>query len=409
LAPAPVGRGNPQDTAEHRSGGRYLSFGEVALSPFIPGFSPANVTELERHLQKIWSFGANIIVGWQIGALGLKVLYLPSYALARAAQAHPDLLSSERNLNTDADAHRLSKIGAQTASVALSFNVPPDDKVRHHINLFIRKFSITHCRFRCVSLFDIVNFSKYNHFDQITLITMLSHNLNVAARQCNRLGLPIELAMTTTGDGFYVWNNKRGIPADIALYTATMLALIYNNAALNIAETAAVPTLRCCVHFGRHFEYYQPRGDGGDSQGYIVGDVTIELARMMAMAMPNQILIGNYTARHDKWNAYEKHGIVDTETFMLAAQEGLKRLVGLRIPGGRIAGIRSYLTGDETLPGAFTIKTYSVLDKHAVEHPCFNAKLNFTDDAGNDIYMGCMDSDLANFGADRRRTEKQTA
>ena len=89
--------------------------------------------------------------------------------------------------------------------------------MKHHINLFIRRFSITHCWFRCVSLFDVVKFSKYNHFDQITLITMLSHNLKIAARQCNRIDLPIELAVTTTGDGFYVWNNRRGIQADIAL------------------------------------------------------------------------------------------------------------------------------------------------------------------------------------------------
>ena len=69
---------------------------EVALLKLIPGFSAANVTELERHLQQIWAFGANIIVDWQIGALGLKVLYLPSYALAKAAQIRPDLLSGDR-------------------------------------------------------------------------------------------------------------------------------------------------------------------------------------------------------------------------------------------------------------------------------------------------------------------------
>ncbi len=379
------------------------------MSQVIPDFSSANISELERHLRKIWAFGANVIVGWRIGALGLKILYLPSYALAKAAQAYPDLLSGDRNLKSDAEAHRLAKIGARTASVSLSFNVPRDEKVIFHINRFIRKFSITHCRFRCVSLFDIVQFSKYDHFDQITLITMLSHNLHFAAERCNRLGLPIELAMTTTGDGFYVWNNRRGIEADISLYTTTMLALIYNNAALNIAETAAVPTLRCCVHFGRHFEYYQPRGDRSDSQGFIVGDVTIELARMMAMAMPNQILLGTYSRKHDKWHAYADRGIVDTESFVTAAQEGLKKLIGLPIPGGTIATIRSYLTGDETMPGAFTVKTYRVVDKHALEYPCFNAKLNFTDSAGNDVYIGCMDGDLAGFGADRRRTEQPPA
>ena len=32
-----------------------------------------------------------------------------------------------------------------------------------------------------------------------------------------------------------------------------------------------------------------------------------------------------------------------------------------------------------------------------ITHACFNAKLNFTDGDGNDVYIGCMDSDLEGF------------
>lgn len=375
------------------------------MAQIIPGFSRANVKELERGLHKIWSLGANVIVGWQVGAYGLKVLHLSSYALARAAETHPDLLAGDRYLGSGASAQRLAGLGAKTTSLALSFDVPTDDNVILSINRFIRRFSITHCPLRCVSLFDIVDFSKYSHFDQITLITMLAHHLYVAARQCNRLGLPVKLAMTTTGDGFYVWNGKQGLDADVASYTVAMLALIYNNAALNIAANAAVPTLRCAIHFGSHFEYYQPHGDGGASQGFIVGDVTIELARMMSVALPNQILIGRFGGAGGEESPYADRGVTDTATFMTAARKGLGKLANLRIPGGRIAAIRCYLTGEQQGAGRFTVKSYRVIGKHDLEYPCFNAKLNFTDSGGNEIYIGCMDAELSGFAEDASAAE----
>ena len=101
---------------------------EAALFQLIPGFSAANVTELERHLQQIWAFGANIIVGWQIGALGLKVLYLPSYALAKAAQIRPDLLSGDPSTPHYAAAYEhysrpKNSIDAQTGQMT---SVTPD-------------------------------------------------------------------------------------------------------------------------------------------------------------------------------------------------------------------------------------------------------------------------------------------
>ena len=356
----------------------------------VAHFPPANASELERSLRKIWRHGANVIVGWYAGAHGLKILHLPSYALSRASALCPDILAPDKSV-TEAGLHRLTDIGARVANVRLSFDVPRDEKVIAALNRFIRKFSITRCECRCVSLFDIVNFSAYEPFDQITLITMLSHHIDVAAEQCNRLGLAVDICMTTTGDGFYVWNGRQGLGPDIALYTVTMLALIYNYAALNVAEKAAVPTLRCCVNFGGHFEYTQQRGGGGDGQSFIVGDVTVELARMMSVARPDQILIGSHS------RAVETGRRVDTPGFMTLAQAGLDKLPGLQVPGGKIAAIRSYLTGARDTGDRFTVKQYSVIDKHDISHACFNAKLNFTDGDGNDVYIGCMDQDLEGF------------
>ena len=361
----------------------------------IPGpqFSAANATELDRSLRKIWRHGANVIIGWHVAANGLKILYLPSYALSTVAASEADILRPDKCMTTEADYHRMANLGAKTESVPLSFDIPRDDNAADAVNRFIRKFSITRCGCRCVSLFDVVNFSRYEPFDQITLITMLSHHINVAAETCNRLGLPVDICTTTTGDGFYVWNENEGLGADVALYTVSMLALIYNYAARTAAKTAVVPTLRCCVHLGAHFQYSQQQNGSGASQSFIVGDVTVELARMMAAALPNQILIGSHSRTVDGDRT------IDTPMFVEVAQAGLEKLIGLPVPGGKIEAVKSYLTGERVDSDRFTIKKYSVVDKHAFEHACFNAKLNITDGAGNNVYIGCLDEDLEGFAA----------
>ena len=47
----------------------------------------------------------------------------------------------------------------------------------------------------------------------------------------------------------------------------------------------------------------------------------------------------------------------------------------------------------------YTVKQYSVVDKHDFRHGCFNAKLNVTDRSGSEVYMGCLDRDLDGFTA----------
>ncbi len=355
--------------------------------------SAANVGELERSIGKIFAHGANLVIGWHLAAHGIKVLHLPSYALSATPGFSTESLKPSKFVKTEAEFHRLSNIGARVSSIPLSFDVAHDAKMIAAIDHVIRKFSITHHPWRCISLFDIVGFSKYEPFDKITLITMLSHHILVAAEKCRQLELPVEVSMTTTGDGFYVWNDRVGFGADVALYTVTMLALIYNYAALGVARNAAVPNLRCCVSFGEHYEYFQHRTDARDPLCFIVGDVTIELARMMTAAVDNQILVGSHRRR-------AKDGrIIDTQRFIRLAQSGLDRLVGMQIPGGEIAGIKSYLTGERVMDDNYTVKRYDVVDKHDFHHACFNAKLNVTDRSGSEVYIGCLDRDLEGFSA----------
>ncbi len=355
--------------------------------------SAANVGELERSLKKIFVHGANLIVGWHLAAHGIKVLHLPSYALSATPGFSAESLQPSKFVRTEAEFHRLSNIGAKVSSIPLSFDVPREANMIAAIDRVMRRYSIAHYPWRCISLFDMVGFSKYDPFDKITLITMLSHHITVAAEKCRQLELPVEVSMTTTGDGFYVWNDHVGFGADVALYTVTMLTLIYNYAALGVARNAAVPNLRCCVGFGEHYEYFQHRANARDPLCFIVGDVTIELARMMSAAADNQILIGSHR------RPAKSGRIIDTPGFVKLAQSGLDRLIGVQVPGGEIAGIKSYLTGERSMDDDYTVKQYSVVDKHDRRHTCFNAKLNVTDASGREVHIGCPDRDLDGFAA----------
>jgi hypothetical protein len=49
-----------------------------------------------------------------------------------------------------------------------------------------------------------------------------------------------------------------------------------------------VPRLRACFHVGSHYEFYQSEGLNPTSFSYLVGQVTIELARMIEARQPGR-------------------------------------------------------------------------------------------------------------------------
>ena len=357
--------------------------------------------ELDSGLRKIWSLGANVIVGWRFLPSGIKLAHLPSYDLPWVAKKHPTLLRPNRYLETEAEFAALADTGCRISSLTLLNKYGVDRQSIAAINDLVRRYSVTHTECRAVALFDIVSFSLYSPFEQISHVNVLSHYIRLAAGRCRSLDMPIDLTMTTTGDGFYVWNNETGLMADFALYCATMLALAYTNAAQALARTESVPRLRCCLHIGSHYEYYQATAGSTNDGSFIVGDVTIELARLIGAAYTNQLLIGNFTRSLDDAGPVVRDAIgvssIDTLSFMALAQGGFAKLVGLPIPGGKITGVKVYLTGPRVSERTFTIKKYYVTDKHGLDHSCYNAKFNVTISEQRPIFFGLLDHELAKF------------
>src|SRR5690606_7465362 len=122
------------------------------------------------------------------------------------------------------------------------------------------------------------------------------------------------------------------------------------------AERNTVPRLRAGFHIGSSYEFHQSEGLNPTLYHYIVGDVTVELARMIDYALPHQILVGDFTARLGDSDA----GGVDAPEFVAQATGALSQLKGLELSGERVDSIKSYLTGTRLNSGEFTVRRITV-------------------------------------------------
>jgi hypothetical protein len=332
---------------------------------------------------------------------GLEIFYLPSFDLPKVAGIEAELLQPDRQINSDKKAEALMRAGCKVSKLSLSYQLGREQNTLSYINSLVRKITVTYYPCRAVALFDMVSFSIHSPFQQITQISVLSHYIKLAALRCKNLGMPIEVCMTTTGDGFYVWNEYEGIAADIALYNATLLALTYNYVARDLATTQSVPRLRCVLHFGSHYEYYQTSGSNPQGSPFIVGDVTVNAARLISQALTNQLLIGSYSrnidAGKEELNQIVGLTTLDTPSFMALAQSETGKMVELPIPGGKIKKIRTYLTGPRVSDNSFAIRKYYITDKHGLDHGCYNAQLTVTSSTGDHVSFGLLDKDLEKF------------
>ena len=365
---------------------------DVALA--VPGHKA-----VDSELRKIWGLGSNVIIGWRALPFGLDVLYLPSYELPRVAKLYDDILRANRHIESPERFQALVTAGCRAKEIKIDARLGRDDNSVDAINKLIRAYTVSHIPCRAVCLFDMVSFSLYSPFEQITQISLLSHYIKLASMRCQRLNMPMDLCSTTTGDGFYVWNRNEGLMADVALYCTAMLALGYVYAARAVAKTEAVPRLRCGLHWGSHYEYY----GGSASDVFIVGEVTIELARIISTAQSGQLLIGSYLRdlTESEPQVVQEFGIysLDTANFMALAQGQLARLADVPVPGGKIESFNVFLTGPSVSEDTYSIRKYYVTDKHGLEHPCYNARLNMKSSSGEIISFGLLDRDLGKFKA----------
>ena len=371
----------------------------------------SNLVHLERCLHTEWSLGQNSILSWCPLDEGILILVVPHYAIAEytAAPANDstmpqkvsarfitELISGDRQLTLSQmqKVARLLEVEPKQISLRQALNGHPVET--QIIEKMIRRYGINYVASRAVTLFDIVGFSLLTPFEQMTQLNSLSYSLNAAHAKMLELDVGINFARSSSGDGFYIWNRDNGIDANVNLYHFMHLVLADNAIASSKSVAKAVPRLRACFHVGSCYEFHQAEGLNPTIHNFIVGDVTIELARMIEAAYPGQILVGDFMADlSDQINDESESQVnLDAVRFLQRAQGNLSNLSGLELSGERVTAIKCYLTGEKLENGEFNIRRLNIRDKHGLTRMAYNAKINIYRDTAPPILLGIEDRKL---------------
>lgn len=371
----------------------------------------SNLVHLERCLNAEWSLGQNSILSWCPLDDGILILVVPHFAIAEytaessgdttlpqkvSARFITELISGERQLSLTQMQKVARLLDVKPKQIALRQALTGHPVETQIIEKMIRRYGINYVASRAVTLFDIVGFSLLTPFEQMTQLNSLSYSLNAAHAKMLELDVGINFARSSSGDGFYIWNRDHGIDANVNLYHFMHLVLADNAIASSKSITRTVPKLRACFHVGSCYEFHQAEGLNPTMYNFIVGDVTIELARMIEAAYPGQILVGDFMADLSDHDSDETHSQVnlDATRFLQRAQGNLSKLSGLELSGERVTAIKCYLTGEKLANGEFNIRRLKIRDKHGLTRTAYNAKINIYRDTAQPILLGIEDRKL---------------
>ena len=370
----------------------------------------SNLSHVEASLRSHWSLGQNSILSWSPLDDSILILVVPHYAIAEYTSPQDgtlppkvsprfitELISGDRQLSISQMQKVARLLNIEPIKIAL--RVPLEGSVveTRIIEKMIRKYGINYVPSRAVTLFDIVGFSLLTPFEQMTQLNSLSYSLNSAHAKMLEADVTIDFARSSSGDGFYVWNRDEGLEASVNLYHFMHIVLADNAIARSKSASKSVPRLRACFHVGSCYEFHQAEGLNPTTHDFIVGDVTIELARMIDAALPGQILVGDFMADieiADDNGQIKVQPNVDAVTFLERAQGNLAQLSGMELSGERVTAIKCYLTGENMGGGEFNIRRLTIKDKHGLSRVAFNAKVNIYRESAQPILLGIQDKKL---------------
>lgn len=370
----------------------------------------SNLTHVENCLRSYWALGQNSILSWAPLDQNILVLVVPHYAIAEYTSRQKDnmpprvsarfitgLISGDRQLTLSQIQKVARLLDIEPKSIRLREPLEGSKLETQIIERMIRKYGINFVPSRAVTLFDIVGFGLLTPFEQMTQLNSLSYSLNSAHAKMLERNVELDFARSSSGDGFYIWNRDEGLEASVILYHFMHIVLADNAIARSKAASNIVPRLRSCFHVGSCYEFHQAEGLNPTTHAFIVGEVTIELARMIDAALPGQILVGNFMA--DIETTTDDGGIkvepnIDAVTFLQRAQGNLPQLSGMVLAGERVTAIKCYLTGEDMGGGQFNIRRLVIKDKHGLSRVAFNAKVNIYREGAEPILLGIQDKKL---------------
>jgi hypothetical protein len=385
-------------------------FGGARGGKPLPAKARDALSRLDDALFDLWNLGENILLAWTNEGKNLRLLAVRHYALAQAMQSGAssqhgnsikfinELLAGPKWLASVPFEKACAAFACEPTAVQVDFQ-PGEDVAPDLVSSLVHRYGVSLVRDRAVVLLDAVQFSLRSPLEQVVMLNSLGYSVNSAYRQLLSKDIEVNFARTTTGDGFYIWNRVKSVDANIALYKLMMMILADNAVAQSKSHDGCVPQLRAAFHVGEHYEFHQVEALNPTTFSYIVGQVTIDLSRIVEKALPGQILLGDFEAAiNDGGGATPRY---DTLDFVEKTAETLDELRGLDVSGDRIENIRCYLTGQETGGGRYPVNRYLIHDKHGVPRIVYNAKINIHREHAEPIFLGNRREDLAAFRATR--------
>ncbi len=368
-----------------------------------------NLKALETTLRRQWRMGQNIVLCWSADERGLLVIFVPHYFLGNycAAGDTPtdvsqgneafirELISGQRRKTREELFEVSKRLDVSPTFIKLNTALTEEPRVLQAVEQVIKRYGLSYVESRAVLLFDIVDFSLYTPFEQASQLNSLSYSLNSAYNKLLAQGIEINFARTTTGDGYYIWNRDLGPGANQDLFVFMLLVVADNAVAQAASRGNTVPVIRTGYHIGGHYELYQAEGVNPSVFSYIVGDVTIELARMVDLAQANQLLIGEFHCEQVGCgsDAVKSISAVSTTNFVNACNGVLPALHGIPLSGKNINTMSCYLTAAAEQEGQARPRRFRIVDKHGLSHFAYNLQLEI-DLEGRKLSLGLGDHQL---------------
>ncbi len=347
---------------------------------------------VEELLNEFCAVGRNGVAAWRPSGSGIELIIAPKFLILQNAHKSDRIVIGPRRIDGPDFETLLEILDARPIELGVGnlAELPSDHPVLGRIEKLVRKHSIIQTPQRAAALFDIVGFSLLSAVKQVAQLNSLECSISTAYKRVGDLGLTLDITRSNTGDGFYVWNDDQGLAADLALYYVTILALCENALERERDTAGLAPVVRTCIHLGGHYSCYQMGRLAPTDRDYIVGELTITLARMSEVALPGQILLGDFARRPGDG----EDRTIGPSNFVSEGTAFFERLKGTNLSGQRVAQIKTYLTGEQVDDDRFYVDKLNFKDKHNKPISAFNAKANLYRVDGEAIFLGLQHAKL---------------
>lgn len=363
-----------------------------------------NLKTLEKTLRRQWRLGQNIVLCWSADERGLLVIFVPHYFLgnycaAGAVGSDPaddneafirKLISGKRQKSREELFEISKRLDVAPTFIHLSTALTEEVTVLAAVEQLIKRYGLSYVESRAVLLFDIVEFSLHTPFEQASQLNSLSYSLNSAYNKLLARGIEINFARTTTGDGYYIWNRDLGPRASQDLFYFMLLVVADNAEARAASKGHTVPVIRTGYHIGGHYELYQAEGVNPTVFSYIVGEVTIELARMVDLAQAHQILIGDFSCENPVQGAAMGTSKLSAPAFVSICNRDLAALQGTQLSGKAIGSMTCHLSDSTEKAGP---RRFRIVDKHGLSRHAYNLEIDIELEQQK-LWLGLDDSKL---------------